>query len=170
MTTTVILVLGALLLILGRKLFWLFVAAAGFVLGFTYAPVFLGVESENSALIIGALFGLAGGVLAIFAQKIAISVAGFAATGFLAMNYAEAIFHVAGNMLWLVFVLAGILGALLVHLLFDWALIIISSCIGATLIAQGIHLQHSYALIVLLAALGIVIQARMRGKRATREE
>ena len=171
MSTIVILVLGALLLIFGRKLFWLFVAAAGFVIGFTYAPELLGAQSENSALIIGLLCGALCGVIAIFVQKIAISIAGFAATGFLAMNYAEAIFHLAGDMRWIVFVAAGIIGALLIHWLFDWTLIVVSSFVGATLIEQGIHRsQHSYWLVLLLAALGIVIQARMKGNRKNHEE
>lgn len=170
MSTIVILVLGALLLVFGRKLFWLFVAAAGFVIGFTYAPGILGVQSENSALVVGLMCGVVCGVIALFIQKIAISAAGFAATGFLAMNYSEAIFHLTGDLRWIVFVAAGILGALLVHWVFDWTLIVVSSFVGATLIAQGIHSQNVYWLVVLLAALGIVIQARMRGGRNKHEE
>ena len=163
MSATVILILGALLLLFGRKLFWLFVAAAGFLLGFTYAPEFLGIHSENGALIAGLVCGVAAGIIAVFIQKIAISVAGFAATGFLAMNYSESLFHLVGDVRWVVFVVAGIIGVLLVHWLFDWTLIVVSSFVGATLIAQGTHLQNSYWLVVLLAALGIVIQYRMKG-------
>ncbi len=170
MSTIVILVLGALLLLFGRKLFWLFVAAAGFVIGFTYAPALLGAQSENTALVIGVICGVVCGVIAMFIQKIAISVAGFAATGYLAMNYAEAFFHLAGDLRWIVFVAAGIIGALLVHWLFDWTLIVVSSFIGATLIAQGLHFERTFWLILLLAAVGIVLQARMKGDRKKDED
>ena len=170
MSTLIVLLLGALLLVLGRKLFWLFVAAAGFVIGFTYIPAFLGAQSENTALIVGLICGLLCGVIALFIQKIAISIAGFAATGFLAMNYAESLFQLGPQAGWIIFIVAGIIGVLLVHWLFDWTLIIVSSFVGATLIAQGLHLQHTYWLVILLAAVGILLQARMMGHRKKDEE
>lgn len=165
MSTLIVLILGTLLLIFGRKLFWLFVAVAGFIVGFTYLPAFFGAQSENTALIVGLVCGLLCGVIALFVQKIAISIAGFAATGFLAMNYAESLFHLGPQAGWIVFVVAGIIGSLLVHWLFDWTLIVVSSFVGATLIVQSLHLQHLYWLVLLLAAVGIVLQARMKGNR-----
>jgi len=40
---------GIALLILGRKLFWLFVACVGFAVGFTYAQQLLVPDSRTSA-------------------------------------------------------------------------------------------------------------------------
>ncbi|MGA9120565.1 MAG: DUF4203 domain-containing protein [Bacteroidota bacterium] len=170
MSTIVLLLFGGLLLLFGRKLFWLFVAVAGFLIGFTYLPGILGIQSENAALITGLICGLACGVLAVFIQKIAVGVAGFAATGFLAMNYAGELFHTTGDARWVIFVAAGIVGAVLVHWLFDWALIVISSFVGATLIDQALHIQHSFWIVVLLAAIGIVVQARMKGGHQKKKE
>jgi hypothetical protein len=163
MTTIILLVFGGLLLLFGRKLFWIFIAVAGFLLGFSLAPGYLGIQTENAALITGLVCGLACGMLAVFIQKIAVGVAGFAATGFLAMNYAGELFHTTGDARWVIFIGAGIVGAVLVHWLFDWALIVISSFVGATLIDQALHLRHTTWLVLLLAAVGIFLQARMRG-------
>ena len=68
------------------------------------------------------------------------------------------------------FVIGGIIGALLLVVLFDWALIIFSAIEGARLIAGGVHLPSTGTtiLIVALAIAGIVVQSTMfrRSRRA----
>ncbi len=88
MSTTITLILGALLLVLGRKLFWLFVGALGFLAGMSLAQNYLGGQSENVVLIAGIVCGLLGVVLAIFLQRVAIAAAGFFAGGYFVMNVA----------------------------------------------------------------------------------
>ncbi len=81
----VFLVLGLLLLLLGRRLFWLFVAVAGFVVGVQAAPYILPHQSELFLLGIALVLGVIGALLAIFLQKVAIALGGFVAGGYIAM-------------------------------------------------------------------------------------
>src|SRR5690348_12988135 len=64
-------VVGLLLLFLGRKLFWLFVGAVGFLVGVEVAATLFPHQPDWS-LIVGLILGLIGAVIAIFVQKISI--------------------------------------------------------------------------------------------------
>lgn len=153
--------IGVILLTLGRKLFWLFVACVGFVSGFTYAKQLWGIESHLMILLIGMVVGLIGAVLAVFLQSLAIGLAGFIAGGFISVNILDLFDLGAGQLLWLPFVLGGIVGALLLLFIFDWALIFLSSLTGAALIVQITEFspQLEGAIFLLLAMFGIVFQA-----------
>jgi hypothetical protein len=156
-------VAGIALLALGRKLFWLFVGVAGFVLGFSLATQFFRGQPDWIVLVIALVAGLVGVLLALFLQRFAVGVAGFIAGGYILINLLNALGWQTGQFAWLPFVIGGIIGAVLVLILFDWALIILSSLTGATLIAQAIHfgpLITALAFIVLII-LGVVIQASM---------
>src|SRR5258706_1200591 len=70
---------GGLLLVLGRRLFWFYVAVLGFAAGLTLASRVFHVQPEWMQLVIGIMFGIVGAILAFFFQEIAIVVAGFLA-------------------------------------------------------------------------------------------
>ena len=63
------LLVGALLLLLGRRLFWLFIAAAGFITGIELTRLLFPHQPELLGVAIAVLLGLLGAVLAIFVQK-----------------------------------------------------------------------------------------------------
>src|SRR5256885_7264151 len=77
--------IGAIILFFGRKLFWLCVAAVGFAAGVEFAPHLIHEPSQVLQLSIAIVFGFIGALLALFLQKVAIAVAGFLAGGKLAM-------------------------------------------------------------------------------------
>jgi hypothetical protein len=170
MTRILELIAGGALLLVGRTLFWLFVAGAGFAAGGQLASL-LGVESQLIMLAIAVVAGLLGALLAIFLQQLAILVAGFFSGGYFLLTMLG-IFGVSmGRYDWLPFVIGGIMGALLIALLFDWALIILSSLAGSSLVVQNIQLEPTMELLVLIGlfVVGMIIQATgMRGER-TRE-
>jgi hypothetical protein len=155
--------IGVVILLFGRKLFWLCVAAVGFAAGVEIAPHVVHEPSPLMALIIALVLGLIGALLALFLQKIAIAVLGFLAGGKLAGAIAAAFLVHYAQYSAIIFVVGGIIGAILLLVLFDWALIIVSSLIGAHLIVyQGaIVLPQSGSLIVFigLAVIGILVQA-----------
>jgi hypothetical protein len=160
--------LGIGLLVAGRKLFWLFVAAAGFVLG---AQVTIRTFNgpEWLGLIIGIVVGLLFAALAVFLRAVAIGIAGFLAGGSILLGLANMIGFDPGGFSWLVYIAGGIIGVILVAFLFDWALITLSSLGGATLIVQALNLQGFGGLAYLiLVILGVVIQggALRREKRS----
>ncbi len=167
MHNTIALIIGVALLLLGRKLFWLFVGAIGFVAGMQFASAYLQGYSENIVLIAGLVGGIIGIVLAIFVQKVAVLAGGFIGGGYLAMNIVQSTMgDSTGRSAWIAFVVGGILGAVLVSLLFDWALILLSSFVGALLVVQSTGLGPNTAPIALfvLAAAGIFVQAWMKRK------
>ncbi len=68
-----------------------------------------------------------------------------------------------GDLVWLPFLIGGIIGAILVVFLFDVALIGLSALAGAALIVQTLDLDPliGLALFVVLCIVGIGIQAYM---------
>lgn len=160
MLTTRVLI-GAALAILGRKLFWFFVAAVGFALAFSLASRLLDDRTGWLVWLIAIGAGLLGALLATFVQRLAIGLAGFLGGALFALGLIELMKLDVGGWAWLIYLIAGVLGAALISALFDWALVILSSLSGAVLIAQGLDLSQSQALLVFAAALtvGIIIQA-----------
>ena len=152
-------ILGGALLVAGRKLFWLFVGAAGFVTGMQLATRF-SQSSEGLAIIIGLVIGLIFALLAIVLQRIAISIAGFLAGGYILTVLAGMLGMDAGALAWIVYVIGGIIGVILVSLLFDWALITLSCLAGASLVVQGLFPQNATGglIFIILFIIGIVIQ------------
>jgi len=164
--------IGAVILFFGRKLFWLCVAAVGFAAGVEIAPHLVHEPSPLLALTVALVLGLIGALLALFLQKIAIAVLGFLAGGKLAGAIAAAFFVHYAQYSTIIFLAGGFVGAILLLALFDWALIVVSSLIGAHLIVyQGaIPLPQSGSIIVFigLAVIGILAQAAsLRRSRGT---
>src|SRR6266481_5969178 len=126
--------IGAVILFFGRKLFWLCVAAVGFAAGVEIAPHLVHEPSPLLSLTIALVLGLIRALLALFLQKIAIAVLGFLAGGKLAGAIAAAFFVHYAQHSTIIFVIGGIIGAILLLVLFDWALIVLSAFIGAHLI------------------------------------
>ena len=159
MLSIINIILGGALLVTGRKLFWLFVGAAGFVAGLQLATQFW-QGSELSALIIGLVVGVIFALLAIFLQGVAIGVAGFLAGGYVLTVLAGMIGLNEGAFSWTVYLIGGILGVILVVFLFDWALITLSSLAGASLITEALLLPSGIGGVVFLALVivGVVIQ------------
>ena len=164
--------LGVVVLFFGRKLFWLCVAAIGFAAGVELAPHLVQDPSALLSLTIALLLGIIGALLALFLQKIAIAVLGFLAGGKLAGAIAAAFFVHYAQHSTIIFVIGGVVGAILLLVLFDWALIVVSSLIGAHLIVyqSTIALPQSGSIILFigLAVVGILVQvASLRRSGAT---
>jgi hypothetical protein len=156
-------VVGAVMLFLGRKLFWAFVAVIGFLSGVQLASQFFPTESRVVVLTIAIATGLLGAILAIFLQHVVVIFAGFLAGGHLVIRFLSSLNWQSNQYFWLFFLLGGILGAILALMLLDWALIILSSLVGATLISQVLPLgppENTLSFIV-LAALGILVQSQL---------
>lgn len=163
-------IVGAAILLFGRKLFWLFVAALGFAVGVELAAYFMRDPPVWLILVAALGLGVLGALLAILLQKFAIAVAGFVAGGRLASALLAAFFVDYSHYRGITFVIGGIIGALLLLALFDWALILLSSVEGAHLIGNAIVLPQTGAVIlfVALVVLGVIVQGSMlRGSRRT---
>jgi hypothetical protein len=94
---------------------------------------------------------------------VAIGVAGFLAGGYILTALAGMIGLNQGTFSWIVYLIGGIIGVLLVIFFFDWAIITLSSLAGASLITQALLLPAGIAGVVFLALVivGVVIQGSM---------
>ena len=154
--------IGAGLLFFGRKVFWLFVAGAGFVVGLSLANRLL-QSPEWVGVIIGLGIGLLAALLAIFLQRFAIGLAGFLAGGYLALQFLVPLFQLQHGWLpWLAFIVGGVIGVILVGVFLDWALIALSTLAGAALMTEALNLRDGIALLVfiILILVGVLYQAR----------
>lgn len=154
-------VVGLLALLAGRRLFWVFVGAAGFLAGFGLAADLLQGAAPLLILIIAVAGGLVGALLATVFQKVAVFVAGVIAGGMLALSLLRGLGLDVRPLLGVGFLAGAIIGAVLNILLFEWALIGLSSIAGATLIVRALDVRPPLSLLVLLGlvVVGIVVQA-----------
>ena len=163
--------IGVGLLFFGRRAFWLFVAAAGFLAGLSLANSLL-QGPEWVGLIVGLGLGLLAALLAVAVQRFAIGLAGFLVGGYIALQTLP-LFNLEGG--WatvLAFLVGGVIGVILVGMFLGWALISLSSLAGAALIVDALNLDAGLGTLVfiILVVVGVVFQARelQGGRRKTR--
>jgi hypothetical protein len=158
--------LGLVALVSGRRLFWLFVAILGFVVGWLITPLVLQDALWWQMAVAGLILAAIGAWLAVVAQKLIIGVAGFVAGAALGVAVPGSFGIELGNLLWLAGLIGGVLGALLLASVFDWGLILLSSFVGGALIALGlssmIPLTDTVTALVVLGfgVAGVIVQSR----------
>jgi len=156
-----VIVLGLIMLIFGRKLFWLFVSIVGFLVGMEFIDLLLVDQSIWVKLLGGLGAGLLGALLAIFVQRVAFVLAGFFAGAYFALLLAHPL-GIAGSSLILA-VAGGVVGAIVAALLMDWAIIALSCLAGAAAIVSRLGLRDVNMAIVflVLVIIGILVQAKL---------
>ena len=75
--------IGIGMLLLGRKLFWVFVAGVGFITAATWASRVFVIESDFIILLIALVAGLIGALIAMFVRWLGIGIAGFLGGGYI---------------------------------------------------------------------------------------
>ncbi len=155
------LLLGLALLLFGRRLFWFFIGAIGFLIGFNLTPQLFPSQSGTTVLIIALVVGVIAALLAIALQGAAISILGFligAYTVYILMRAFGLNFEALD---WIFILFGGILGALFIALVFDWALVVFSSLAGASFITEALGVDRSIAPLALLGLflIGAIVQA-----------
>ncbi len=155
-------VLGVVLLLFGLQLYWVLVAIAGFFVGLELAESWLIEQAQWVRLVAALCVGGIGALIALLAQRVAFALAGLLASGYLALAIAQPVGNDTSQLVW--FLVGGVLGAILAAWVMDWAIIVLSSLVGATAVTSALPLTGSpliSGLILLaLAAIGIVFQAR----------
>lgn len=128
-------ILGLVLLLRGRKLYWFFIGLVGFIVG-----VIIGLNLVSAGgwlrwlLIIGLGIGFA--MLARIAQKLMAIIAGALVLGFIGYMLPPVSWPIAAR--YVAAVILGLIGAIIGLKLFDWALIIGSALLGAMLLNGAI--------------------------------
>lgn len=73
----VTLILGFIILLFGRTLFWLGIAIAGFLVGTEYAHVMFAAHPQWVVLAVAIGAGVVGAVLAVLVKRVAFALVGF---------------------------------------------------------------------------------------------
>ena len=160
--------IGLVLLFAGRRLFWLFLACVGFASGYHYAQQIWAIHSPVPVMILAIAVGALGAIIAILFQKAAIVLAGFAAGGYIVLIVLDQFAGFRAPTVWLPYIIGGIIGAIFMFLVFDWALIFLSTLTGATLIVQRLAFNPwiEFALFLAMVIAGTAFQVKtMTGER-----
>jgi hypothetical protein len=160
-TTLLTAAIGAAVLLFGRRIFWLFVAAVGFAVGLQWAATAFPGHPEWVTLLVAVVAAAAGALLAVSLQLLAIAVGGFLGGVYVAQTAMRAFHEPSGVPPWAVILVAGVLGAVLLLWLWDWAVVALSALTGAALLAPLPRLDPALQslLFVVLLAVGLVVQA-----------
>ena len=157
------LILGLAMLFFGWRLFWLFVAAVGFLVAMEFSPdvvEFLGVEQKWLDVLIPIAVGAAGALIAIALQQLAMVLMGVAVGVILATHIAE-LMQLAGYEP-VVQVLGGVLGLVVAVKVADWAIVSLSCLLGAARVVDELALEAEQSLLVfgVLVVAGGFVQAK----------
>ncbi len=173
----ILFVLGLVILLFGQRLVILLIAVAAFYITAQAAKKYFGDASRTTVLVLASLAGIATGVFTKMFRNIAIGIAGYTIAGFVLSSHAGSWGLVKPENERFVFVLGGVLGALLVAFALDAGLRIISSILGAVLVVQYFQLEAEISkwLALLLALIGFFIQAGLinalkKGKKSSEKK
>lgn len=159
------LIIGLVTLFFGRKLFWIFAALIGLSVGLIIGSQLFQGQAALVHFFIAVLLAAVFAVLAIYAEKIMILLAGFFGLGLLGYFIAN-LFNLPSIIHWILFLGLGILGAILVSRYLEWALVIISTFLGASMAGAGLggltHFNFFVDLLIFIALLagGFFFQSR----------
>ncbi len=163
--TVAAVVIGALLILFGRKLYWLAAGVVGFGAVFMLTRRLVPELSPEALLITAVVAGIVGAALAIFAHKVLLGLVGGAGGALIGLWQAQA-WGVEQGVGWLVAaVVGGLLGAWLVAKLFEFALVLLSSLLGAQLVVDGLTPPSKWVLPVFVVLVAVGLLAQLRGRR-----
>ena len=129
-------------------------------------------QSETVIVLVALGLALAGALMAVVATKVVLGMIGFVAGGGIAVLLLGNLGIDSGVVVLGASLIAGLIGAVLLLVLFDWTIIALSSLTGASLIMMSVDRLLEIppiagtVLVLVLAAAGVLIQAGLwRRKR-----
>ena len=156
-------VAGLLLLLLGRQLYTALLGLLGFFVSYGMLSGVVTLPSDMR-LVVAVGIGVVSALLAFIVRKVAVAFAG-ALLGAGAALWAAGFYGLQSEVLWwVVTAAAALLGAWLLRKVFETALIVVSSFIGALLIMAAVGLEGlpAHAGVAVLIVVGVSFQMRRR--------
>ncbi len=138
-------VIGGILLFLGRELNFLFAGAMAALIGFRLTPLLPPQWPAWSDAAFMITLGVIAAIIVLVNERVGYFLSGFLAGGFLLIEY------YAPNLLTvplLPFIVGGVIGALILGLLTEWALILVSSGIGAAYVLNLFRLNPTAEILI----------------------
>ena len=157
------LVFGVILLLFGRRLFWLLIGIVGFLFGMEITGLYFAGQPQWLQLLIGIGIGCLGALLAVVAQRVAFTVGGFFAGVFLALKVSQTVAMPENVATLLLIFGVGVICAIVAALVMDQAITLLACLVGAGAIVVELHLglAPSFAIFVLLTGAGFLIQEKL---------
>ena len=135
----------------------------GFLYGLLLGPGLIHNQPGWVILAVAAGAGILGSVLAIFLQRVVIALAGFSSGSYLAFSLMNSFYPGMGQHVCVVSIIVGVCCAVLFSVFFDWAIILLSSLLGAFLISRSFNegSQITAVVFTILTVAGIAVQANL---------
>src|SRR6187549_2240345 len=93
-------ILGTIVLLFGRRLYWAFVAILGFFVGMQFGEIAFADQPESVTFLVAFAIGALGALLAVLTQRFTFALGGFYVGGYLALNVAKAAAITGNSLLW----------------------------------------------------------------------
>ena len=138
-------IIGGILLFLGRELNFLFAGAMAALIGFRLTPLLPSQWPWWSDTVFMISLGIIAAVIVLINERLGYFLSGFLAGGFLLVEYYV---PSAQTLPLLPFVIGGVIGALILGLLTEWALILVSAGIGAAYVLNLFRLNPTAEILV----------------------
>ncbi|HET9910392.1 MAG TPA: hypothetical protein VFQ13_00815 [Anaerolineales bacterium] len=150
-------IIGGIVLFLGRELHFLFAAAMAALIGFRLAPLLPSQWPGWYSYVFIGLLAVLAALVPIIHEHLGYVVSGFLAGGYLLVEY-----YAPGvsTLPLLTFLIGGITGALVLGIFTEWALMIVSSAIGAYYVGSYFALPWMTQILVTsgLFVIGVLTQ------------
>ncbi|HSQ76002.1 MAG TPA: hypothetical protein VLT13_10615 [Bacteroidota bacterium] len=155
-------VVGVALLAFGRKGLGLFLGAIGFFAGISLVNHFFPTASQGLLFAVALAGGVLGMFIAFFIKKVAVGAAGLLGGGYIGYLVGVNFGWDQQGFPWIPVLICGVIGIVLAFFLIKWALIILSSVLGAFLVVQALNINPAFGTIIffVLLAGGILFQLR----------
>ena len=162
-------VIGGILLFLGRELNFLFAGAMAALIGYRLTPILPPQWPAWSDAAFMITLAVIVAIIVLINERLGYFLSGFLAGGFfLTEYYAPGVFGIP----WLPFIVGGVIGALILGLLTEWALILVSAGIGAAYVLNLFRLDPTAEILIgsglfIIGALTqvIIMQAQKHSER-----
>jgi len=170
MVTLTCLIAGLILLVAGRKAFWLFLGLAVFAIAVVFVQRYLPNLDDRTLLILSLVVGVIAAVASVAIAKALVWVGGFVCGGYIGVVAWQILVPAAAGFPWLAFAIGGVLGVLIAKFLFESLLVLGSSAVGAALLVHTIGVEGipGLILLILLTVVGVVVQGKFLPGRPAR--
>jgi hypothetical protein len=160
---------GLVVLLWGRRLFWLLVGGVGFLLGAQLAGSLLGDQEQWVILLAALAAGVLGAVIAVFLERIAFALVGLLAGAGIALEIVQQAGWQESALI--AAVVGGAVGLVAALLLTDWAIVVLSALVGAAALVSvfaevGLDEALRPLVFIALAVVGVWFQGRQLRKTA----
>jgi hypothetical protein len=168
MVTWIQIAAGIVLVLTGKRFLWLFLGVIGFFVTHGLVLQYLPDLSGQTTMIISLVGAGLAAALVLLAEKVAVIGGGLLGGGYVGAVVWQLLAPQSSGMPWVAIAIGAILGVIVARFVVKFALTIISSAVGAALIANALP-ETDYRMVVFFVVLaaGLVVQSGLLGQKSS---